>query len=156
MLVNELMFWLTGVGMGALFTHMFLCVRSPAPKSSPVPPPAVSSWSLSFQDLRRANHNRQPYWSHKCEDWTPAHWLQAMVGELGEYANIRKKLDRGDTIDALAGSSGETFVSQIADELADTQIYLDMLAYSNGIDLEKAVRSKFNRTSDEIRCPIKL
>lgn len=29
-------------------------------------------------------------------DWSPASWLQAVIGELGEYANLRKKVERGD------------------------------------------------------------
>lgn len=97
---------------------------------------------LTFNTLRSANIVRLPHFknakgepAHKCVphelpgfDWTPAQWLQAVVGELGEYANIRKKLERGDIHEA-------EFLKLATDEIADVQIYLDILAYRLGIDL---------------------
>ena len=74
------------------------------------------------------------------EPWTPSQWLQALVGELGEYANVRKKFERGDI------SSGE-FLLSAEDELADIQIYLCLLATQLEIDLENATILKFNADS---------
>lgn len=61
---------------------------------------------LSFATLRAANLQRLPQFknakgerSHPTDDgsdWTPAEWLQAVVGELGEAANVMKKIRRGD------------------------------------------------------------
>lgn len=106
--------------------------------------------SLSFDTLRAANHARLPQFKNSKgepahskpdgSDWSPAQWLQAVVGELGEYANFRKKFERGD-IDA------EEFNQLACEELADVQIYLDLLALQLGIDLGEAVISKFNRVS---------
>lgn len=60
----------------------------------------------TFRTLRAANIKRLPLFKdahgRTCHaptddpktagfDWTPAQWLQAVVGELGEYANLRKK-----------------------------------------------------------------
>jgi NTP pyrophosphatase (non-canonical NTP hydrolase) len=38
----------------------------------------------------------------------------------------------------------------LADEVADTIIYLDLLCASQGIDLEEAIKKKFNETSAKI------
>ena len=109
--------------------------------------------SLSFNTLRQANLRRLPEFKNSKgepahsepdgSDWSPAQWLQALVGEVGEYANLRKKFERGD-IDQ------ETFDREAAKELADVACYLDLLANRLGIDLGKAVRLKFNEVSERV------
>ena len=79
--------------------------------------------------------------------WPPASWLQAVVGELGEYANLRKKVERGDV-------TMEEARPMLADELADVVIYLDILAAQLGVDLGEAVMSKWNRTSEKVGAPL--
>ena len=69
------------------------------------------------------------------------------MGELGEYANIRKKFERGDITE-------EEFQVEAAKELADVQIYLDILAFRLGIDLGSAVKRKFNEVSKRVGSPI--
>ena len=86
---------------------------------------------LTFRTLRLANMQRLPLFrdakGRTCHtevdgsDWSPAQWLQAVVGELGEYANLRKKCERGDL-------TPEEAKPMLADELADVVIYLDILA----------------------------
>lgn len=105
---------------------------------------------LSFRTLREANKRRIPQFKNSKglpahsepdgSDWSPAQWLQAVTGELGEYANIRKKYERGDL-------NEEEFIKQASKELADVQIYLDILAFRLGIDLGDATRDKFNEVS---------
>lgn len=105
---------------------------------------------LTFNNLRQANIKRLPTFknskgepAHSKEDgsdWSPAQWLQAMIGELGEYANFRKKFERGDI-------NERDFLFEAEKELADVQIYLDLLAMRLGIDLGKATISKFNEVS---------
>jgi len=113
--------------------------------------------SLSFGTLRKANLTRLPLFrdaqGRVCHskvdgsDWSPAQWLQAVMGELGEYANLRKKVERGDlTIDVARAS--------LADELADVVTYLDILALQLGIDLGEAVTTKFNRVSNRVGAPV--
>lgn len=108
---------------------------------------------LTFNTLRRANEARLPVFrddkQNICHsekdgsDWSPAQWLQAVVGELGEYANLRKKVERGDyTI--------EEAKPMLADELADVVIYLDILAKQLDIDLGQAVIEKWNKTSKKV------
>jgi NTP pyrophosphatase (non-canonical NTP hydrolase) len=101
--------------------------------------------SLSFDTLRAANVERLKDSKYKlCEsEWTPAHWMQATVGELGELANIMKKVDRGDfTLEEAREAIGK--------ELADVQTYLDIMAHKLGIDLGMATIRKFNEVSDRI------
>lgn len=122
---------------------------------------------LTFNTLRGANLARIPQFRNRLgrmahskkdgSDWSPAQWLQAVVGELGEFANIRKKFERGDlTI--------EEYAKMAADELADVIIYLDILAARCldrdagdirfvdhlGIDLGEAVMRKFNEVSRRV------
>jgi NTP pyrophosphatase (non-canonical NTP hydrolase) len=63
--------------------------------------------------------------------------MTALTGEVGETANLLKKLRRGDSVS----------MRDVADELADVQIYLDLLAAHLGVDLEHATISKFNEVS---------
>jgi NTP pyrophosphatase (non-canonical NTP hydrolase) len=115
--------------------------------------------SLSFNELRDANLARLPQFKNgKGEpahsqpdgsDWTDSDWIMAVTGELGELANIRKKVLRGDLSMIEAKQA-------LADELADVQIYLDILAFRLDVDLGEAVRSKFNRVSDRVGCNVKL
>lgn len=121
--------------------------------------PEQSGSDLTFHALRAANVARMPMFKNKHgqfahsepdgSDWSPAQWLQATVGELGEYANIRKKFERGDL-------SESEFIELAANELADVQTYLDILAFRLGIDLGKATMDKFNEVSDRIGCSVKL
>lgn len=115
--------------------------------------------TLTFFALRTANMSRLPqfknrhgHYAHEKpdgSDWSPAQWLQAVVGELGEYANIRKKFERGDI-------TAEEFKREAADELADVQTYLDILAMQLDIDLAEATANKFNRVSERVGCTVTL
>lgn len=108
---------------------------------------------LSFDVLRHANLQRLPLFknahgerAHASEDgsdWTRADWLEAVAGELGEYANISKKFRRGDINEV-------EFTEAARKELADVVTYVDILAYRLGIDLGDAVREKFNAVSNRV------
>ncbi len=122
---------------------------------------------LRFGTLRFANRFRLPVFKNKHgqtahskpdgSDWSPAQWLQAVVGELGEYANFRKKFERGDL-------SEHDFEEYAAKELADVQTYLDILAmraldkpdqpHARGIDLGAATMAKFNEVSLRVRADV--
>lgn len=125
---------------------------------------------LTFNSLRGANCARLPQFKNKHgalsheksdgSDWSPAQWLQAVIGELGEYANIRKKYERGDL-------AADEFASLAADELADVQTYLDILAlrcldpavgepHPTGINLGQATMDKFNEISLRVGSTVRL
>lgn len=110
---------------------------------------------LTFRGLRAANLARLPEFKNaKGEqahsipdgsDWSFNDWLGAVTGELGEAANLIKKVRRGDL-------SLEEARDRIAEELADVQTYLDLLAYRCGIDLGAATVDKWNKVSERIGC----
>lgn len=114
---------------------------------------------LTFNTLRAGNIARIPTYKNKHgqrantmddgSDWSPAQWLQATIGELGEYANVRKKYERGDLNEA-------EFKAKAASELADVQVYLDILAFRLDIDLGQATIEKFNEVSVRVGSPIRI
>ena len=125
--------------------------------------------TLSFETLRLANRLRLPQFknnksepAHSKEDgsdWTPSDWLEALVGEIGEYANWHKKFKRGDI-------TFYTFREEAEKELADIQTYLDILAmrcldipghpHATGIFLDEATRYKFNEVSKRVQSSIRI
>lgn len=124
---------------------------------------------LTFNTLREANRQRLPQFKNphgqpahaKADgsDWSPSQWLQAVVGELGEFANVRKKFDRGDL-------TFEEYERLARAELADVQTYLDLLAqraldrpddpHPTGIDLGRATIDKFNAVSGRVGSTIRI
>lgn len=117
---------------------------------------------LTFNKLRKANVKRLPLFKSRSgkpahsekdgSDWTDGDWVCAVVGELGELANLIKKRKRGD----FDGNEKYNYEQEIADEIADVQTYLDLLAFRLGVDLGKATIDKFNRVSDRVGCNVKL
>ena len=130
--------------------------------------------ALSFQTLRIANLARLPLFKNSKgkpahtkpdgSDWTVAQWVQATLGELGEFANLRKKFERGDiTIHEYSVAA--------AKELADIQTYLDLLAaraldhthpdgtyfvHPTGIELGRATVQKWNEVSARVDVPLRI
>lgn len=92
-------------------------------------------YSLTFQALRAANQARCPLFKnakgelqHSGRDWLANDWMIATVGELGEAANVMKKVRRGDLYLDEARP-------KLAQEFSDVVIYLDMLAANCGVEL---------------------
>lgn len=105
---------------------------------------------LSFKELRSANVARLPAPKFaECEKWSLSDWMLAATGELGELANLIKKVNRGDF--TLQSKSVD-----IADEIADVVIYLDILAHKAGINLGEAVTRKFNAVSERVNSSVRL
>jgi NTP pyrophosphatase (non-canonical NTP hydrolase) len=116
--------------------------------------------SLTFSQLRDANHKRSFEFKNakgelahpdgfKSGGWTLGDWMTAITGELGEAANIIKKVRRGDfTMDEARLS--------LAKEFADVVTYIDIAAQVCDIDLGEAVRNKFNEISDRVGATTKL
>lgn len=109
--------------------------------------------NMFFNDFSVHNRRRcesPKGFNHALESWSLSDWLVAAAGELGEAMNVAKKLNR--VRDGIPGNAEtETELrAMLADELADTFIYLDLLCQSQGFRLEDAVVSKFRRTSEKI------
>lgn len=124
---------------------------------------------LKFSDLRNGNVQRIPLFKdahgricHNADgsDWSLSEWSNAVLGELGEAANLIKKVHRGDvTIDDLIEVKGFgqiTVRHALALEYADVACYLDILAFRTGVDLGDAVREKFNAVSVRVGCDVKI
>lgn len=88
--------------------------------------------------------------NHRLSSWSLSDWMTATLGELGEAANVAKKMNR--VRDHIPGNaeSLEELKAKLEDEVADTLIYLDLLAQSQGFSLQDAVIKKFNKTSEKI------
>jgi hypothetical protein len=114
---------------------------------------------LSFADLRRANVERCESAFHPLDAWSGLEWAGAAAGELGEAANLTKKLRRvemGGGQFSSRGHDSEVTADDVGVELADTVIYLDLWAARLGIDLGAMVRAKFNATSRDIGSPVTI
>lgn len=122
---------------------------------------------MSFEQLRNANVTRCREIFHELDAWSPTDWMTGAAGEAGEVievlllalttiskstliANAVKKLRRIDdgTNQAKDPQSRDEAINSIADELADSIIYQDLLAARLGIDLWQAIVDKFNAVSD--------
>ncbi len=110
---------------------------------------------LTFKKLRDTSISRSSRW-HGCEGWNLSDWGIAMVGEAGETCNAIKKLNRER--EGMVGNSEsiKQLQDNLGEEIADTLIYLDLLAEYAGIDLEKVVTDKFNKVSVKLGFPERL
>lgn len=105
--------------------------------------------ALGIRYVQTLNAERSLDWHHsETEPWTLADWGNAMGGECGEAQNVIKKIRRQQT--GMRGAKDpdmEVLVGKLADELADTFLYLALVASAAGIDLNDAVIKKFNEVS---------
>lgn len=93
---------------------------------------------------------RSLVWHEGADPWTAADWGNALAGEAGELCNEIKKFRRTET--HMKGKEAtpkeqEKRLRAIADEAADTFLYLDLVCAHFGIDLQLAIARKFNEVS---------
>lgn len=95
---------------------------------------------------------------HFLDDWSLSDWYTAVSGELGEAGNIIKKLNR--IRDDISGNRSEedreNLTEALKDEIADTFIYLDLIAQHIGFDLGERVAEVFDRKSAQIGYPVRI
>jgi NTP pyrophosphatase (non-canonical NTP hydrolase) len=121
-------------------------------------------FDITFRNLRDACIARAPTFRNakgelnNSSDWSPSDKIVSIVGELGEAANIIKKVRRGDfgLDDRPPEFKGCTVREAIGKELADTVTYIEHLATKLDIDLGEAVFDKFNEISARVGSPIVL
>lgn len=137
--------------------------KRPARKDDkPIDP--LFTWSATLDGLQGASMSRVRRWHgpRGVYSWSVTDWSNAAAGEMGEVCNAVKKLrrleekfrgisDRGRQITTRARA-----LDVIADEIADTVIYLDLLALRLKIDMREAVVRKFNKTSKRYGFPERL
>lgn len=107
--------------------------------------------NLTFKALRKANTIRLPLFKNSKgetahskpdgSDWTLSEWMCALVGELGEAANLVKKIRRGDL-----SLTDEAVKSSLGDELADIVTYADIALFQMGVSA-----TEYWRTFGELR-----
>lgn len=92
------------------------------------------------------------------EAWGGADWSNAFQGEAGEAGNVVKKLRRIETSHKgrATEQDKEVLIHKLGLEMADTYLYMDLLATYYSIDLPAAIREKFNITSVEYDWPERL
>lgn len=106
---------------------------------------------MDLQELRIANIRRNIEWDAS-DQLTPSFRGNELAGEVGEACNVIKKLER----ERLNIAGSRATLEQLADELADVIICVDLIGMIYGIDLAKAVRRKFNATSDNVGLKTRL
>lgn len=114
---------------------------------------------LTFNTLRGGNTARLPQFRNNKgaiahekvdgSDWSLNDWMTACLGELGEAANVLKKIRRGDL-------TLEEARPKLIQEFADVAIYLDILSMQAGIDLGEAVMETFNAKSIVVGSRVRL
>lgn len=116
---------------------------------------------LTFAHFRAVNHERALLW-HKggLEEWSVADWAVATAGECGEICDAVKKLRRIEcSVESKNTRQPENAVDAILDiakEIGDTAVYLDLLAQRLGLNLEDCIRNTFNRISEREGMPQRL
>lgn len=122
-------------------------------------PSDASDRRLTFADFAAANRARCESalgFNHEIDSWSLSDWFTAVLGELGEAANVAKKLNR--VRDGIPGNklSEAELRKCLRLEVADVYIYLDLLAQHAGFTIEDAVRAAFDAKSVEIGYPYRL
>lgn len=105
----------------------------------------------NYTTLRAANRARQREWDPGASI-TLAYRGNELAGETGEACNILKKLER----ERLGIAGSRSTLAELADELADVIICVDLIAMDVGLDLDAAVRRKFNATSAKVGLKARL
>lgn len=107
--------------------------------------------TLVLSQLREKNEERQKAW---CGDNMPDLMFRMveLAGEVGEAANIVKKIER----EKQGWRGSRSSVGALAEEIGDIVVCADLVALAAGFDLDRAVVQKFNETSIKQGFPILL
>lgn len=105
---------------------------------------------MRFSERNRRRCESPIGFNHPLDSWSLSDWMTALVGEVGEAANLVKKLNRvRDGIPGNTVGEGELRAA-LVDEIADIAVYLDLFAQVCGVDLETVRDVKFAKTSAKI------
>lgn len=112
---------------------------------------------MTFEDFATINRLRcesEQGFNHKLSDWNASDWMVAVTGEVGEAANIVKKLNRFR--DNIRGNkkTKEELQDDLRREIGDIAVYLDLMSQALGFSLESAMIEVFNNKSRELGFPI--
>lgn len=112
--------------------------------------------SNTIRATQAINAARSARWMAGSPGWTTLEIAGELAGEVGELANICKKLRRSEM--GVPGNkvSDEELREQARGEIADVFIVLMLTASKLGVDLEDAVRETFNRKSEQMGFPERI
>lgn len=122
---------------------------------------------LDLRTLQRMSEARVPAFKKALTDWSPMEWGCELGEEVGEY--LRDVLQMGASLSKVLGAvkkrsrvphptleghdiTGKPVpsITALGSELADVVIVASLLASRVGVDLNNAVRCKWNETSEKI------
>lgn len=111
---------------------------------------AIVGGMNAFSEINRERCEHPNGFNHQLSDWSLSDWMVACTGELGEAANVIKKLNR--IRDNIPGNthSEENLRWQLRRELCDTFIYLDLMCQAAGFTLGSEVLKTFDSKSEMI------
>jgi NTP pyrophosphatase (non-canonical NTP hydrolase)/uncharacterized coiled-coil DUF342 family protein len=112
--------------------------------------------ALSVREMQAINARRSARWMAGSPGWTTLEIAGELAGEVGELANVCKKLRRSEM--GVPGNkvSDEVLFQQARGEMADVMIVLMLTASKLGIDLQDAVCATFNAKSEQMGFPERL
>lgn len=92
------------------------------------------------EDFDKIHSGRKPFYEKVTQENIEAleHLIVCVMGELGEFSNIVKKVSRGDF-------SLTDKMEDLKEELTDVFIYLIKISNQCDIDLEKTYLEKLNK-----------
>jgi NTP pyrophosphatase (non-canonical NTP hydrolase) len=125
------------------------------PAARPSAPPSDPTRN-TIRATQEINAARSARWMAGSPGWTTLEIAGELAGEVGELANICKKLRRSEM--GVPGNkvSDDELREQARGEMADVFIVLMLTASKLGIDLEDAVRETFNRKSEQMGFPERI
>lgn len=104
-----------------------------------------------FSKLNRERCESEKGFNHKIDSWGLNDWMVALTGEVGEACNIAKKILRlKQSITTTDLRDIQQLYIDLVKELADIDIYLDLVYQFLGIERVHAIIDKFNETSRKI------
>lgn len=106
--------------------------------------------------MAEVNADRCSAWHRNGSDgWTLGDWGNAMAGEAGEVCNAIKKLRRIE-VEIVSVNDADRQIdtkeqakAKIGEEIADTILYLDLIASRLGINVPDEIVKKFNSVSEK-------
>lgn len=103
---------------------------------------------FSARNLKRCEDPKG--FNHPINSWGLSDWMLATMGELGEAANVAKKLNR--VRDGIAGNkeTPQELRDKLRKEIGDTFCYLDLMATYLGFNVFDAAVEVFEAKSKEI------
>lgn len=124
--------------------HTGICILCNAILGEPVRDMTL----FSARNLARCESPRG--FNHQIYSWSLSDWFTATMGELGEAANVAKKLNR--VRDGIRGNkeTEQALRDKLRKELGDVFCYLDLMATSLGFNIFDAAKEVYEAKSKEI------